>query len=78
MTGTERNNIYYSVFWAPIYIDAKPFLFAGEVKTKGMLDKYDEEIDGVKMDAFKIGASGEYNEEQEIKKQKDAIKVMKA
>ena len=27
----------------------------GEVKRKSMLDKYDEEIDGVKMDAFVIG-----------------------
>ena len=50
-------------------------LFLGEVKRKNMLDKYDEEIDGAKMDEFKIGASGEYNEEEEVKKQKESIKV---
>lgn len=43
-----------------------------------MLDKYDEEIDGAKMDAFTIGASGVYNEEEEIKKQKESIKVREA
>ena len=51
------------------------FAFSGEVRRKNMLDKYDEEIDGAKMDAFTIGNKGEYNEEEEIKKQKESIKV---
>ncbi len=39
----------------------------GEIRRKGMLDKYDEEIEGEKKKNFRIGDDGSYNQEQQRK-----------
>jgi U4/U6.U5 tri-snRNP-associated protein 1 len=48
--------------------------FTGELKKRNMLDKYDEEVDGIKKDSFTIGKSGNFNEEEEKLKERERIK----
>ncbi|TRY71736.1 hypothetical protein TCAL_08157 [Tigriopus californicus] len=46
----------------------------GELKRKNMLDKYDEEIEGEQRTSFKIGHEGDYNEEEQIERQRQKIR----
>lgn len=46
----------------------------GELKRKNMLDKYDEEIEGEQRTSFKIGQEGDYNEEEQIERQRQKIR----
>ena len=46
----------------------------GEIHTKNMLDKYDEEIDGEKKKSFVIGSQGTFSEEQERERARAKIR----
>ena len=47
----------------------------GEIRTKNMLDKYDEEIDGEKKKSFVIGSQGKFSEEEEREKARAKIRA---
>ena len=46
----------------------------GEVKRKNMLDKYDEEIEGLRKKAFVIGQEGKFSAEEERERERKKIK----
>ena len=46
----------------------------GEIETKNILYKYDEEIDGIKKKSFMIGQGGSYNQDEADKRRREEIR----